>query len=135
VGINKVLGNNGEVQSATATVTQAERNKGTNTNASSRKYARGLGESTDDAGHIVGKQLGGSGGKKNVFPQNTNLNRGQFAQFEGRVADMVDKKGDVKITVEFEYGKGGTRPTKVKYSAVAQSDGTTLKKTFKNPCS
>ena len=130
----KTYNPNGSLNSATATVTKGDLGTGTNTNASSRRYARGLGKSNDDAGHIIGKQLGGSGGKGNVFPQNLSKNRGAFAQFEGVVADMIHSKGSAQITVSFEYANGGTRPTGVNYEAVAP-DGTVLKDSFKNPCS
>ncbi len=98
-----------------------------------RVFARELGLPTDDAGHMVGNQLGGSGGKAIIFPQNPNINRGQFAQFEARVANMVKQKGDVKITITFDYANEGTRPTTVHYEAVA-SNGTELKQSFDNPC-
>ena len=32
-------------------------------------YARSLGNADDDAGHMIGKQLGGSGGKKKWTPK------------------------------------------------------------------
>lgn len=126
-------GANNEMLEANANITKADLGTGTNTNASSRTYARSLGDQTDDAGHIIGKQLGGSGGTKNVFPQNVNLNRGQFAQFEGKVADLVHTKGSATITIKFEYGNGGTRPTNIIYNAQAP-DGTAITKKFKNPC-
>lgn len=126
-------GSNGEITTAKATVTSNDLGTGTNTNSSSRSYARDLGDSSDDAGHMIGKQLGGSGGKANVFPQNVNLNRGQFAQFEGKVADLTAKTGKVEITITFRYDNGGTRPTHIDYEAVA-CDGTKISRSFKNPC-
>lgn len=124
----------GEPLTATTTVTLTDLGTGTNTNTSSRAYAKSMGQQTDDAGHILGKQLGGSGGKKNIFAQAPNINRGQFAQFEGNVAKMIQQKGSVDIKITFDYANGGTRPTKVYYEAVA-SDGTKLSKSFNNPCS
>lgn len=85
---------------AKATVKRADLGTGTNTNAASRGYARGLGNADDDAGHMIGKQLGGSGGKKNVFPQDFHVNRGEFAQFEGRVADFVGLHGQADIQIK-----------------------------------
>ena len=122
----------GTIHNATATITSADLGTGTNTNYSSRRYARSLGYQTDDAGHIIGKQLGGSGGKANVFPQNLSINRGEFAQFEGRVANLVHETGQVDITITFEYD-GTTRPTKIRYEAVA-NNGKRLTQSFKNPC-
>ena len=122
----------GTIHTATATITSSDLGTGTNTNASSRRYARSLGSPTDDAGHIIGKLLGGSGGKANVFPQNPNVNRGSFAQFEGRVASLVHESESVNITITFEYDSG-TRPTSVRYEAVG-NHGRKLTQTFKNTC-
>lgn len=94
-------------------------------------YARSLGNVDDDPGHMIGKQLGGSGGKKNVFPQDFHVNRGEFAQFEGRVVDFVDLHGQADIQIKFQYKNGGTRPTKITYTATAP-DKSRIKKTFKN---
>ncbi|MDO4727169.1 MAG: DNA/RNA non-specific endonuclease, partial [Porphyromonadaceae bacterium] len=124
-------GVNGEVLTASATITRKNLGKGTNTNESSRAYARSLGHADDDAGHMIGKQLGGSGGKKNVFPQDFHVNRGEFAQFEGRVADFIDIHGSANVQLNFEYANGGTRPTKVTYTAEAPN-GKKLEAKFDN---
>ena len=124
-------GSNGEVLTAKATVTSSNIGKRSATNASSREYARSLGLPTDDAGHMIGKQLGGSGGKDYVFPQDLHINRGKFAQFEGDVADFVKLHGQADITIEFEYANAGTRPTKVTYTATAPN-GEKLSKEFEN---
>lgn len=124
---------NGTICTATATITIADLGTGTGTNSSSRKYARTLGVSTDDAGHIIGKQLGGTGGKANIFPQNLRINRGEYAQFEGRVANLVSESGSVSINISFEYDDGGTRPSKINYD-VTSIDGKRLTQSFKNPC-
>lgn len=57
----------GQPLRATATITAKDFGTGTATNASSRAWARALGDSKDDAVHIVGKLLGGSGGKDGIF--------------------------------------------------------------------
>ena len=112
---NVVRGPNGEPVRATATITPADIGTGTATNESSRASAKAMGNVTDDAGHIVGKLLGGSGGKQGVFPQLPNINRGQFAQFEKGVADAVRSNGPVDVDIQFQYANGGTRPTQVIY--------------------
>ena len=124
-------GANKEILTAEATIKKSDLGTGTNTNAASRKYARSLGNVDDDAGHMIGKQLGGSGGKRNVFPQDFHVNRGEFAQFEGRVVDFVDLHGQADIQIKFQYKNGGTRPTKITYTATAP-DKSRIKKTFKN---
>ena len=124
-------GANKEVLTAEATIKRSDLGTGTDTNAASRKYARSLGNADDDAGHMIGKQLGGSGGKRNVFPQDFHVNRGEFAQFEGRVVDFIDLHGQADIQIKFQYKNGGTRPTKITYTATAP-DKSRIKKTFKN---
>jgi RHS repeat-associated protein len=127
----RTLGNGGELVSATATVTDADLGTGTTTNKSTRAWARQNGIGTDDAGHIIRRQLGGSGRDiDNIFPQDFHVNRGQFAQFEGIAADFVDVHGSAKITVEFEYDTNisKTRPTAVIYTAEAPNGERTIKR-------
>ena len=124
-------GPNNEILTASATISIADIGTGSATNMSSRNYARKLGNADDDAGHIIGKLLGGSGGKKNIFPQDSHVNRGKFAQFEGDVAEFVDLHGKADIKITFEYANGGTRPTRIHYEATAPN-GQTLSKSFDN---
>ncbi|WP_329607449.1 DNA/RNA non-specific endonuclease [Pseudomonas syringae] len=98
-------------------MTKADIKKGgTATNASSRSWARSLGNADDDAGHIIAKLLGGSGGKDGVFPQLSKVNRGLFRNYEKIIAKDVRDKGPVSIDIEFQYGNGGTRPTDIIYN-------------------
>ena len=122
----------GRITSVQAQVTPADLGTGTGTNASSRAAARGMGQATDDAGHSIGRQLGGSGGVNSVFPQDPHINRGQFAQFENGVADHVRATGQpVDISQTFNYGNGGTRPTSINY-VVTQNGSTVAQQTFAN---
>ncbi|WP_318192318.1 DNA/RNA non-specific endonuclease [Pseudomonas fluorescens] len=100
---------------ATATITAKDLGTGTATNKSSRLWARGLGEADDDAGHIVGKLLGGSGGKGGVFPQLPGINRGLFRDFEKDVANFVRTKGPVDVDIKFVYNTSLTRPDEIVY--------------------
>ncbi|AMP06164.1 RHS repeat-associated core domain-containing protein [Collimonas pratensis] len=121
------------IESATATITPADIKKGSNTNDTSRKWARSLGCSHDDAGHVVGNQLGGRGGKKYVFPQALGVNRGAFAQWESGIAEQV-KAGNVNadISVKLNYKDAvSTRPHEIVYSYTI--NGQTRSKTFMNP--
>ena len=97
-------------------------------------YARSLGNTDDDAGHIIGKQLGGSGGKKNVFLQNFHVNRGAFAQFEGKVADFIELHGETKVKLTFKYDQqiSKTRPISVTYDVIATNGVRMKSKRFDN---
>ncbi|RMM38152.1 hypothetical protein ALQ80_200114 [Pseudomonas coronafaciens pv. oryzae] len=102
---------------ATATITKDDIKKGgTATNASSRSWARSLGNANDDAGHIIAKLLGGSGGKDGVFPQLSKVNRGLFRNYEKIIAKDVRDNGPVNIDIAFKYANGGTRPTDIIYN-------------------
>jgi hypothetical protein len=59
-----------------------------------------------DAGHIVGKQLGGSGrNPANIMPQNPDYNRGNNGQrdwtdFERDSKKMIEEKGEALYTIK-----------------------------------
>jgi len=126
-------GSQGEIKTARVTVTKSDLGTGTGTNASSRSHARGMGSGTEDAGHVIGKRLGGSGGVDHVFPQNPKINRGEFRVFEGRVADLVKTTGSADISIRLKYSRGKTRPHTIVYEAKG-ADGTILSEEFRNPC-
>ena len=105
-----------EILTAKATITSSDLGTGTKTNAKSIAQARGLGFDTDDAGHIIGKRLGGSGGIDHVFPQDPHINRGQFRLFEAEIANAVKTYGSVDVSIQLKYQNGGTRPTNIIYS-------------------
>ncbi|WP_185731742.1 RHS repeat-associated core domain-containing protein [Burkholderia contaminans] len=112
----------------------SHRSKGTATNATSRKWARSLGLPTDDAGHTRANELGGSGGKKFVFPQAFHLNRGQFRVFESEIAKAVDDKWAVDFTQILKYLSHPTRPDEIRYSYTKSKCGlmVPVTRTFQN---
>ncbi|HEA3202694.1 TPA: DNA/RNA non-specific endonuclease [Aeromonas veronii] len=108
-------GANGEIASARATVSLADLKTGTAVNSSARDAIKAIGLPGDDAGHILGKVLGGQGGKGNLFPQLSNINRGDYRMFEKSVRDYISQHGAVDIEWTFKYANGGLRPTGVQY--------------------
>ena len=132
VNASVTRGTAGQPLRATATITMADIKKGgTATNASSRSWARSLGNPDDDAGHIIAKLLGGSGGKDGVFPQLSRTNRGLFRDFEGEIANYVKTNGPVDVDIRFVYGSSNTRPSKILYD-VYQNGHTVLSDMFNN---
>ena len=123
-------GTHGQPLSAKATVSKADIDTGIATNPSSRAWAKRLGNANDDAGQILAKILGGSGGIDNVFPQFKGLNRGQYRTFEKRVRRYIEKNGTVDIEWNFIYDKGSTSP-KIQYS-VSQNRKNVLSELFDN---
>jgi hypothetical protein len=82
--------------------------------------ARGL-TAPDDAGHIIGKLLGGEGGAKsqNIFAQLPAVNRGAFRQHEKWVAEQVRAGRSVAVKVELLYpNQHTTRPSKIRYHTI-----------------
>jgi hypothetical protein len=124
-------GTSGEILTGKVTITQTDLGTGTSTNDSSRARARSLGDATDDAGHIFGKELGGSGGVDHIFPQNLKLNRGEFRIFENDVIQKVKTHGSVDAQVQLHYDAGGTRPTRISYM-VTTPDGKSTTRSFVN---
>merc|ERR1719326_2777753 len=70
------------VISAEVKFTSADLNTGTEPTSPVREYARSLGDSGDDAGHIYANQLGGLAVPINIFPQSPTINRGSYRMFE-----------------------------------------------------
>ena len=110
------------VVSAKGTLNPESLDNGSGTNDCVRKYARMLedgGEQSCDAGHILANRLGGYGNQPlNIFPQNSTINEGIFAQFEGKIYDCMKNSSVGYLNWEFIYpGSQYTQPNKVIYSA------------------
>jgi hypothetical protein len=125
-------GPQGELQSAFAKIERKDLGTGTPTTEAARDFARRLGNATDDAGHAIGKNLGGRGGATsgNIFPQVPSINRGAFAQFEQRVARQVEAGKEVYVRVVPRYVSGSTRPYEIAYQV--RVDGVTTTRVFPN---
>jgi hypothetical protein len=114
----------GRITSSTATITNANLNGGTGTTAASR---RGL-PSGYDAGHIIGRQLGGQGGAtaNNIFPQLSSINRGQYRLHETWVAGQVRAGNNVQVRIELIYPNSTTtRPSQIIYHTTINGTPTT----------
>lgn len=135
--IGRDAANGNRPTSVNATVNRSDLGTGTGTNSSSISQARGMGNSTDDAGHLLARRLGGSGGVDNVFPQNLSVNRGAYRVFEGQVANMAHTHGSVDVSIQFHYHGNSTRPHMITYTATSIGpDGKpiTISQPFNNPC-
>jgi hypothetical protein len=107
----------GRIRSVFAHITQNDLYSGSATNAATRKAAQMAGHASDDAGHLIGKLLGGPGGKKanNFFAQNPHINRGAFRDFEASIATEVAAGRQVHVRVSLKYRGTSTRPYEVHY--------------------
>jgi hypothetical protein len=99
---------------------QSIQSRGSTTGDAARKFARAMGKSTDDAGHIIGNQLGGTGRRLyNIFPQSPNINRGVWSQEESDIRNLVLTTGQpIEVIVQLYYPTPtATRPNHFTYRA------------------
>lgn len=64
----------------------------------------------DDRGHLIGDQFDGTNGLENMVPQDANINRNDFRNFENELAREVKDNKDVKVKVEPMYDGDSRRP-------------------------
>ena len=68
---------------------------------------------TDDRGHLIGDQFDGPNGLENLIPQDAEINRKDYMQFENQLADLVKNGSDVYVKVEPQYEGESRRPTEI----------------------
>lgn len=96
--------------------------KGTRTNVVSRKRSKSLGNQGDHTGHILGASLGGRGDKSNTFPQNAQVNTGNWKKMEGVIRKDVQQHGKVTLSQQLLYGdKKATRPNSMRFKVESQN--------------
>jgi hypothetical protein len=102
------------------------------TGTGTTQAARGAMEAGDDAGHIVGRQLGGKGGitSDNIFSQNPHINRGDFARHESWVAEQVRAGKNVEVDVQLHYQQGNGRVSRITYDTYV--NGVLTRESFGN---
>ena len=126
------------ISSAVVQLTKEDLDTGTEPSDSVRKYARSLGDSEDDAGHIYANRLGGLAVPINIFPQNPHINRGDYEAFERQIYDCVNgaskKTSGATLRWTFSYDHvSDTRPSGVSYKASFDEGCKNLEQHFVNP--
>ncbi len=64
----------------------------------------------DDRGHLIGDQFDGSNGLENMIPQDANINRNDFKNFENELAKSVKEGNTVDLKIEPIYDGDSKRP-------------------------
>lgn len=64
----------------------------------------------DDRGHLIGDQFDGSNGLENLIPQDANINRNDYKNFENELAKEVKAGKKVEVKVEPVYEGDSRRP-------------------------
>ncbi len=112
------------VTSASATITKANLDKGTDTTSCTQDYSRSLdddGVKDCDAGHIMAHRLGGPGNQPiNIFPQDLSINRGAYNQYEASIYECIANKGATSAALAWTFtyaSTSRTKPDKVNYKA------------------
>ena len=67
----------------------------------------------DDRGHLIGDQFDGSNGLENMVPQDANINRNDFKNFENDLAKEVKDGKEVNVKVEPVYDGDSRRPVAI----------------------
>ncbi len=123
--------NNSRVRKISATIRLENLGQGSDTNnKTARDWMKSLKLGPDyHAGHIVAKQLGGSGSNlDNLVPMHAKFNNGKYKSFESDVKNFLvdgqkyfpkqDVKVEVEITVLFEPESASPKiPSRIKYCA------------------
>ncbi|CAM3504848.1 DNA/RNA non-specific endonuclease [Parendozoicomonas haliclonae] len=78
----------------------------------------------DDGGHMLGHRFMSDQGEKNLFPQNSNLNRSAYKKMENEWADWTSEGFQVKLKVTL-HPPGSKRPTDIvaKYTVIDPATG------------
>ncbi len=67
----------------------------------------------DDRGHLIGDQFDGSNGLENMIPQDANINRNDFKNFENELAKEVKDGKEVYVKIEPVYDGDSRRPVAI----------------------
>ena len=67
----------------------------------------------DDRGHLIGDQFDGSNGLENMIPQDADINRNDFKNFENELADAVRDGKEVTVKIEPIYDGDSRRPVAI----------------------
>lgn len=94
------------------------------------KVGKGDQKKTDDRGHLIADQFNGSGDIANLVPMNGELNRGDYAKLENKLADAVKAGDDVRFRVDSVYSDNSYRPSEFKVSYRINGEKDTV--VFKN---
>ncbi len=84
----------------------------------------------DDRGHLIGDQFDGSNRLENMIPQDADINRKDYRNFENELAKEVKDGKEVYVKIEVIYSEDSRRPEAlvVNYSI----DGKESTRVFKN---
>lgn len=102
--VRKTVGGKSFTAWACATLRLKNVKNGSGSNSRTRAFARSIGRSNDDAGHIFAQRLGFTGKKEwNIMPMSVNSNRGSYRVVEGKIASFLRGKKTLTMYVRGQY--------------------------------
>lgn len=110
-------GYNDRLKRIRTVVRREDLGQGTSTNPQVRDFAGTMGRKEDDAGHAIGRQLGGPGAEWNIFPQIPRENRssdGIWRIMEDATRKVIEKNGCAFVERKFRYNDYSTRPIQIR---------------------
>ena len=128
------------VTSANVRISIQNMDMGSDTTSCTQNYARSLdddGIQDCDAGHILAHRLGGPGNQPiNIFPQDSSINRGAYAQYEDTIYNCLMDKETIYADLSWSFTYSSTlktKPNSVTYN-VKYTGGycSSISKTFNN---
>ncbi len=101
---------------------------GQDTTQPSRDWVRGIGRSSDDAGHVIGNRFGGradfNAADGNIFPQDLSFNRGTMRSYDAVIAGLHQRGCDVCALIALAYDSPtDLRPSGAWYTFLYRSVG------------
>lgn len=102
--------NQGRIVSAEGTLHMKEREGRLPIKDSIEDIGKGDQKEGDDRGHLIGDQFDGSNGLENMIPQDANINRNDFKNYENELAKEVKDGKEVIVKIEPIYEGDSRRP-------------------------
>lgn len=103
----------GRIISAEGTLHMKDRDGRLQIKDSIEDIGKGDQKEGDDRGHLIGDQFDGSNGLENMIPQDANINRNDFKNFENELAKEVKDGKKVYVKIEPIYDGDSRRPVAI----------------------
>lgn len=112
-GYNYTTDDMGRITNVEGTLHMKDREGRLTIRDSLESIGKGDEKETDDRGHLIGDQFDGTNGLENMIPQDADINRKDFKNFENELAGCVKDGKDVKVEIEVVYDGDSRRPSDI----------------------
>lgn len=83
--------------------------------------------SSDQGGHIVGRDLNGDGGAGNLVAMDSKINQSDYKRMENDIKATLDEGKDVTVTIDISYSGDSKRPDTITATVTADEVKTVYK--------